>query len=340
MATRRSRIRSRRAARWNVRLGSGEISEAERARMLEWMLEPGNAREYEAQRQLLDWTHDLAPAQKAELARTLDSRGRGRAVWLTAAACAVAGLMAGGLWLNATGGLPRAYASDIGQITSVSLPDGSITALNTGTRLAWLGGRGRHVRLLAGEALFEVRPDHRNPFQIDLKNSRITVVGTRFDVYEKPSDNVVVTVLEGRVVVQGLAGAGEWREELSAHEELEYTPQGRRVVRVVDPRSATDWRDGIFRSEGASLDRVVSELSRYTRSRIIIADPSLRALTVGGVFDIHDVPAALQRVTASADVPITVERDGDSFVLRRAPAIPRASAVPPPAASTPHGKGS
>jgi transmembrane sensor len=329
-----------RAAAWNVRLGSGEISEAERARMLAWMLEPGNAQEYEAQRQLLDWTHDLAPAQKSELLRTVRSGRSGRTLWMAVAACAAAGLVAGAVWLNMPGGLPRSYTSDIGQIQSVNLPDGSTTALNTGTRLAWIGGFGRHVRLLSGEALFEVRPDHRHPFQIELKHSRITVLGTRFDVYDKPDDTVVVTVLEGRVVVQGFAPAGEWREELTAREELEYTPRGRRVVRVVDPRSATDWRDGIFRSEGTSLERVVSEFSRYTRSRIIIADPSLRAVNVIGSFDLHDIATALQGVAASLDIPMVVEHSGDSFVFRRAPATANVSVPPVPAASAPHGKGS
>jgi transmembrane sensor len=330
-----------RAAAWNVRLGSGEISEAERARMLTWMLEPGNAQEYEAQRQVLDWTHDLAPAQKSELLRTVRRGRSGRTLWLAVAACAAAaGLVAGGAWLNLSGGLPRSYTSDIGQIQSINLPDGSTTALNTGTRLAWIGGFGRHVRLLSGEALFEVRPDHRHPFQIELKHSRITVLGTRFDVYNRPDDTVVVTVLEGRVVVQGFAPTGEWSEVLTARQELEYTPRRRGVVRVVDTRSATDWRDGFFRSEGTTLERAVSEFSRYTRSRIIIADPSLRAVNVIGSFDLHDIATALQGVAASCDVPMIVEHSGDSFSFRRAPATANVSAPLVPAASAPHGKGS
>jgi transmembrane sensor len=241
-------------------------------------------------------------------------------------------------WLVSSGRVSRSYVSDIGQILRISLPDGSTTALNTGTQLKWLGsGHERHVRLLGGEALFEVKPDHTHPFEIELKRSRITVVGTRFDVYEKPDDDVVVTVLEGSVVVQGFAPTGEWREQLGPREEIEYTPTGRRVVRVVDPSIATDWSDRIFRSEGASLARVVSELGRYTRSPIIIKDPSLSALTVGGVFDIHDVGKALALVAASSDVPIRVRRQGDAYVLERA--APTGPAAPRAGVPAPQGKG-
>ena len=332
--------RSARAASWNVRLGSGEITEAERAEMLEWMLEPGNAREYEAHRQLLDWTHDLGPAQKAELGRTLRSHpgphrtpAPGRRLSWAAAACAAVLLAVLGQQLWTSGRVPRSYASGVGETRSVSLPDGSTTALNTATHLSWMGGTERRVRL-SGEALFAVRPDHRRPFQIELKGSRITVLGTRFNVYEKANEDVVVTVLEGRVVVQGQAPGGPWREELTAAQELEYAPSGRRVVRVVDPTDATQWQEGKFRSPAASLDRVVSELRRYTRSQIIIADPSLNALNVGGVFDLHDVPLALKRVVESADVPIILTRSGDQFVLSRGAAGAGASE---PAASAPHG---
>jgi transmembrane sensor len=252
---------------------------------------------------------------------------------LAAAACAVAlvAVLAQLVW--SSGRVPRSYASGVGETRTVSLPDGSTTALNTATRLSWLGGAQRRVRL-SGEALFEVKPDHQRPFQIELKASRITVLGTRFNVYEKANDDVVVTVLEGRVNVQGQAPGGQWRQDLTGGEEMQYSPSGRRVVRVVDPAEATGWQEGKFRSPSASLDRVVGELRRYTRSQIIIADPSLNALNVGGVFDLHNVPLALKRVVESADVPIILTHSGDQFVLSRGRAT---ASAPRPAASAQHG---
>jgi transmembrane sensor len=308
------------AASWNVRVDSGELSDAERQAMLAWLIEPGNASEYHAQRHVLDWARDLPAARKTELLKSIGTRRRRvRVAWRLAAGVVALAALGCTAWLAAPGLLSRSYVSGIGEMRTVGLPDGSMTSLNTRTRLRWIGSlAGRRVLLEGGEALFEVTPDRAHPFQIELKRSRITVLGTRFDVYEKTPDDVVVTVLRGTVVVQGFAPGGEWRERLGANQEIEYTADGRRTVRVVDAAAAAEWSGGIFHSEGASLARIVSELGRYTRAPIIIADPSLSALTVGGVFDIHDVPAALQRLAAAADVPITVTRSGGAFVLRRA----------------------
>jgi transmembrane sensor len=317
------------AAAWNVRLDSGELTDAERARLHAWLSTPGNAREYDAQRQLLGWIQDVPADVKADLERSLSvgterapsRRWTAQPLWLGAVAAAIVFAILGWLlWTMPPGFLSHSYASGIGEVRTFGLPDGSTTSLNTRTHLKWVGGgHERRVRLLGGEVLFEVRHDPAQPFQIELKHSRITVLGTRFDVYEKPNDDVVVTVLIGKVVVQGFSPSGAWTEQLTANQRIEYTPAGNRKVSTVDASTAADWREGILRSEGLSLENVVRELGRYTSLKIEITDPSLNVLTVGGVFDIHDVRSALERVAKSADVPITVTRSGDAFVLRRGP---------------------
>lgn len=321
------------AASWNVQLDSGEFTDAERAQLHEWLATPANAREYDAQRQILGWIEDLPADVKAELESlcapvrshsALHHAVRSRPLWLGAAAATLVGVaLATGvptLRLSLLDMLlSHSYSSGVGEVRTIGLPDGSTTSLNTRTRLKWLGSEHeRRVQLLAGEVLFEVKHDPAQPFRIDLKHSRITVLGTRFDVYEKPNDDVEVTVLTGRVIVQGFSPSGAWTEQLTTNQQIEYTPSGHRTVREVDASMAADWRDGILRSEGLSLAAVVGELSRYTSMRIIIADPRLNNLVVGGVFDIHDVPSALEHVAQAADVPITVTRSGDAFILSSA----------------------
>jgi transmembrane sensor len=319
---------SEEAASWNVRLDSGEFTDAERAGLHEWLTVPGNAREYDAQRRLLGWVGGLSSEEKEELEGSLLPRlikPLRRRFWVAAAGgvLTVAALaLMGYLTLLRPPLLTHSYASGIGEVRTVRLPDGSTTALNTQTRLKWLGGKEvRRVELLGGEVLFEVQHNPEHPFRIQLKHSQITVLGTRFDVYEKPDDEVVVTVLTGKVVVQGFSAAGPWSEQLTANQQIQYTPTGSRAVRAVDASTSTYWRNGIFYSEGASLASVVKELARYTSKRIIIADPQLAKLTVGGVFMIHDVPAALQQIAASAPVEaaITVTRSGNSLILGHPP---------------------
>lgn len=319
------------AASWNVRLDSGQLTNADRAELHEWLATPSNAREYDAQRQLLGWVEDLPPQMKEELealcgpvhpSAALHQRLRARPLWLGAATLGLVGaaFTVGPVVRTSLEMLmPHSYTSGVGEVRTFGLPDGSTTLLNTRTHLRWLGGsHDRRVELLTGEVLFEVKHQPAHPFQIELKHSRITVLGTRFDVYEKPDDDVEVTVLSGVVVIQGSGASGPWTEELTSNQQIEYTPAGPGRVRVVDPSNATYWRNGLLVTEGMPLGRVVGELSRYTSMRIIIADPSLKQVVVGGVFPIHDVASALERVVrATTYVPITVTRAPGAFVLSR-----------------------
>lgn len=342
-------LRDRRhlAARWNVRLDSDDFTDRDRGKFISWVQDRDNAREYSAQRSVMEWSRDLTPEQKAQLEQMVhprrglpripdEDRRRSLLPHFAAVAAGLAVLVVGGmLWLGREPA-ERNYVTDVGETLKAALPDGSTTELNTRTHLTWMGSRSaRHVQLHNGEAFFEVKPDRAHPFEIQLKRSRITVVGTRFNVYEKANGDVRVTVLEGIVLVQGEGDAGSWRERLLAHEEMEYTLHGHRIVRIIKPRTTVDWQEGKFSSEGIPLARVVEELSRYTRSHIRIEDPVLANVSVGGVFSIRDVPLALQRVASAADVPMDLVRteEGFTFVRHVAPPV-----VTPPTFIKPPGK--
>jgi transmembrane sensor len=202
------------------------------------------------------------------------------------------------------------YTSAIGEVRTISLPDGSIVYLNTQTRLKWIGTKDdRRVLLLDGEALFEVVHDPNRPFRIVLDNSEIRVLGTRFDVYRKTGGNVVVTVLSGAVAVDGFGdGSAEpsWHTQLTANQQIEYTPTGlvADVHSIVAPK-AVEWREGVLEAEEEPLPNVVRELRRYTNKQILIEDPRLNAQIVGGAFTILDVSAALRKLEKSAPVAVT-----------------------------------
>jgi len=323
------------AASWNVRLDSGAMIHSERARLHEWLADPGNAREYEAQRRLLAWAQDLPAGAKAELGSLLSPvtplyrltrRRPMQPRWLAALAAGLLCVTVGGAFLL-RGPLERwrhTYRSGVGEVRTVNLPDGSTTSLNTRTHLAWVGegDKDRRVQLLEGEAFFEVKSNPTHPFSIELNHSRITVLGTRFDVYEKQGDDVTVTVLAGTVKVTGFAPSGEWNVKLNAGQQLEYTPTDHGEKRNVDVSTTTDWLEGILRPDGEPVPSVVEQLQRYTTRQIKIQDSRLAKLKVMATLDIHDVSRALNTLaasTAAADVPvpIVVTTEGDAFILRR-----------------------
>jgi transmembrane sensor len=203
----------------------------------------------------------------------------------------------------------------------VKFSEGSVAYLNTRTRLRWLGSENdRRVELISGEALFDVVHDEARPFSVMMDGSEIRVLGTRFNVYRKDNGDVTVTVLEGTVEVRGFAqgpSQPEWTRLVKANQEIEYRPIGLVAEpHATDALRAVTWRSGVLQlpEEGATMAAVLDELNRYTDKRILIRDPRLADIKVGGAFNTRDVKSALQKLQMGVPT-IEVHESEGSYAL-------------------------
>jgi len=318
-----------RAAQWVERLqASDAIGEAERAELHAWLLaDPRHDSEFRAHNAVVKLAHDFPSNVYARLsafaptARPASARRR----WVPSALAAAlllalltgGWLMGGRAWLHS-----ETYATRTGQVRTVSFEDGSVAYLNTRTQLKWLGDpRDRRVALLEGEALFDVVHDPDRPFRVMLDGSEIRVLGTRFNVYRKKDGETTVTVLEGAVDVRGLgeaSGHPAWQRRLAANQQVVYGPLGlEQDVRETAGETATKWRQGVIEIHEAPLPQVLAELTRYTDQHIVIRDPALNQVRVGGVLSVRDVRVALGRLQKLA--PVTVTESDDTFTLDSIP---------------------
>lgn len=91
-----------------------------------------------------------------------------------------------------------------GEHAQVVLPDGSRVWLNYSTQLAYktsLWSRKRHVDL-CGEAYFEVARDKHKLFVVNNEQVQVQVLGTKFNVRARQSEEkMVTTLLKGSVLV-------------------------------------------------------------------------------------------------------------------------------------------
>ena len=235
--------------------------------------------------------------------------------WPAALAAALLVAVVSGSWF--TNGANR-YTTRTGETRTVTFEDGSVAYLNTRTELKWQGDKAeRRVAFAQGEALFDVVRDDRRPFRVVLDNSEILVLGTRFNVYRKNDGEVTVTVIEGKVKVKEL-GQGEqhpaWQRELTANQRIVFRPLGlMRDVQETKAESAVKWREGIFEIKDQPLSEFLEELTRYTDQRIVIRDPRIAQLHVGGAFSVRDVRKTLTRLEKLA--PLRVAESGDTFML-------------------------
>jgi transmembrane sensor len=233
------------------------------------------------------------------------------------AASVAVGLAAGGLYLENRGTFGRAHVTGTGEMSTVKFTEGSVAYLNTRTRLRWLGsGEDRRVELLSGEVLFDVAHDAAHPFSVLLDGSEIRVLGTRFNVYRKDSGDVVVTVLEGRVEVRGFAQSASqpgWMRQVVANQQIEYRPSGISAdPHPTDALRAVTWRSGWLQlpEGGATIASVLDELNRYTDQRILIRNPRLAEMKVGGAFNTRDIRSAVRNLQVAVPAIEVNEHEG------------------------------
>lgn len=98
------------------------------------------------------------------------------------------------------------YITDIGEQKSITLEDGSTIVLDTQTKVVTAySDTMRYIVLEKGQARFDVAKNPDRPFVVEAGNGTITAIGTAFVVSRRGSNEVLVTLIEGKVAVeQGL----------------------------------------------------------------------------------------------------------------------------------------
>ncbi|MGH6616931.1 FecR family protein [Sphingomonas sp.] len=179
-----------------------------------------------------------------------------RRMWVGGAmAAAVAGIV-GFATLRDTAS-PYIVETGPGVHRTVTLADGSSIALNGGTRLVLDHAAPRRATLERGEALFTVRHDDRDPFELKVGGTKLVDVGTVFNVV-RDAAATRLAVSEGAVVYAPDTDA----MRLDAGQALVATDGSRPVRTQIETTSVGAWRNGQLVYSNASLATVAADLSR------------------------------------------------------------------------------
>jgi transmembrane sensor len=293
------------AADWYVRLRSDSVSEVEEARFRAWLSgDPARRREFDELSDL--WDKLSGVAQSPEVLRELSRADRvptaivgtttttavapprtssRRAVVGWALAAGVAGVAGFLSWQHLFSS--DTYSTGLGELSTVSLADGSVLTLNTSSRVqVKFSGSERRVNVLQGQANFEVAKDASRPFIVSAGTGHVRALGTSFDVYQR-DDDVVVTLIEGRVAVSPDASTGTRSEvTLGPGDQVIYDGQDDVLQRTtVDLRRVTAWHARKLDFTDTPLRDAIAEANRYSHKKIELRAPDLAGATLSGVFD-------------------------------------------------------
>jgi transmembrane sensor len=217
------------------------------------------------------------------------------------------------------------YSTVIGEQRPVDLTDGSTVLLNTDSRIqVEYGAALREVHLLQGEAYFKVARNHDRPFLVYAGDNIVRAVGTAFSVHINKEHVVDVVVTEGAVELSSVATMGG-----STSSRTLTRPQVTRLAALTAGQSAIfsqgvefiqtiqapevarrlSWREGVLSFSGEPLEQVVEEVSRYTPITIVISDPAIRNISIGGYFKAGETDAMFEALETSFGVRVNRVND-------------------------------
>ena len=320
------------AALWHMRLAEESPPSAA---FLAWHGDPLNRAAFDAVS--AGWNvftgQDISPELIALRQAALASAGRRAGGGLdhvrprqwrkVAAAIVLLGLMLGALWGVFLQGR-QTYVTAFGERRVFTLVDGSRVSLDSDTRLTvHYTEHARSLRLDRGQARFDVAHDVRRPFTVTAGDETVIAVGTSFNV-ERLGAKVVITLIEGQVVVNGTEGNTFPSQPAAvpaslplAAGEMMIASRGRKpAVMAANLHAATAWQNGMLILNDETLGDAVARINRYT-DHPIVADASVSDLRVSGAFNATDIHAFVEAVTTYFPIDATVEHNGRVVLTRR-----------------------
>jgi transmembrane sensor len=255
-----------------------------------------------------------------------------RRIMAGGAAAAAASVVAGwAYWWRPDG--TRHLTTAVGEMRNVVLADGSRLHLNTNSHaVVTISPNRRFVRLLRGEAYFDVAHDPTAPFDVEAAGSVVRALGTAFNIKLR-DDLAELTVTDGLVGVRTEEGAtGKVPAGDAAVIRSHFVGLRTLEPRAVDQR--TVWRDHIVEFNGETLEQAVAELNRYRDRPIVIEDQRLAALPVGGRFRVDDIDDFLAALRQTLPIAAAVDSDGGILLMADDRPTPRDTTGPIPTPMT------
>ncbi len=162
----------------------------------------------------------------------------------------------------------------------------------------------RQLRLLKGQAFFQVSPDSRRPFSVQAGETQTAVLGTAFNV-RLTEDSTTVTVEEGNVQVSDNTITPVVMEELHVGDRLRVIWHQEIVRDQMPADSVAAWRQGELVAYNLLMSDIVDTLRSYHQGVIIIQSASFSELRVSGLYKLNDPIATLSSLATAYGASVT-----------------------------------
>lgn len=303
----------------------GETNEAERAIVQEWLEKDANNREaYLQMKKLWDslpkplevpevdvdkaWMDFKVARDKRAAERAGVSEGKIKVMkwnWWVAASILLLSVL--GFYVFDRSHREQMLLVSQATVRQDSLPDGSAVTLNRNTEMTYASSwtnKNRNVELKKGEVFFQVRKDKNHPFVIATGATKITVLGTSFNVRRLAHATEVI-------VATGLVKVAYADKEVLLRPEQMITVNDTDTMRV-EKKAVPDkfykyYVDREFVFQNTPLQKAVELLSRAYDYQIIIDRPSDKELLLTATFEQNSLTEILKVIRESLGLKVIVK---------------------------------
>jgi transmembrane sensor len=213
-----------------------------------------------------------------------------------------------------------------GMRSVVTLPDGSIAYLNSGSSLSYPqyfteNDYERRISL-QGEGYFKVKHNDKLPFIVSVNQNKINIraTGTEFNVqaYNK-ENNVRVTLVKGSVLLSMKKKDNKSRyTQLKTPQRVSYDLANESISMdsVVAANEAT-WREGRLVFKDSPLPEMLEKLTHFYNVQFTVNDPVIYSYSFTGDFDNKQLSQILDylKISSSMDYKIQQNDQDDSDVM-------------------------
>lgn len=238
-------------------------------------------------------------------------------------------------WMNRSGE-PEVQTVTImanaGMRTRLSLPDGTVACLNSGSSLSYpvpFDQTERRV-ILSGEAYFKVTHDREHPFVVSVSGDRmrVKVLGTEFNLQAYEGENEIQTTLvNGLVNLEFVNESGKiYEQQLHPSEKAIYDLGGRKVdIQLVNTLYDTAWMEGKLIFRDSPLPDVLKKLSYFYDVTFEVKDSVLESYCFTGTFKDRQLSQILDylKISSNIDYQIIHAEADDSEKVERTKVILR-----------------
>lgn len=197
------------------------------------------------------------------------------------------------------------------QNRQVILADGSIIEAKAGSTIDIVySNELRLIKLIQGEAWFNVAKDTQRPFIVRHNKVAVTALGTAFSVKADPRLQVIVTEHQIKLTMEN-----QPTQYLTQGEGARFEKQQWQQLSPSQITNALAWRNDKLIFDGEPLGYVLAELAPYLTHKTRLVNPAHRDLKVFGSFNTQEAEFALQLIIEGLELKSSARNDKEIIIF-------------------------